>query len=129
MTELILHHYPESPFSEKVRAILGAKGLAWRSLQVPMIMPRPATAALTGGYRRIPVLQAGAELVIVDIDDQAAQQLTNLAGHFNLQLLHLPWGEMVGNVVVGQIGNPGGIKPFTDPQTHWSRARFRCSGA
>ncbi len=62
MTELILHHYPESPFSEKVRAILGAKGLAWRSLQVSMIMPRPATAALTGGYRRIPVLQVGADI-------------------------------------------------------------------
>jgi glutathione S-transferase len=62
MTELILHHYPESPFSEKARAILGAKRLAWRSLQVSMVMPRPATIALTGGYRRIPVLQAGADI-------------------------------------------------------------------
>jgi glutathione S-transferase len=62
MAELILHHYPESPFSEKVRAILGAKGLAWRSLQVSMVMPRPATIALTGGYRRIPVLQVGADV-------------------------------------------------------------------
>ncbi len=62
MAELILHHYPESPFSEKVRAIFGAKGLAWRSLQVPMVMPRPATIALTGGYRRIPVLQVGADV-------------------------------------------------------------------
>lgn len=62
MAELILHHYPESPFSEKVRAILGARGLAWRSLQVSMVMPRPATIALTGGYRRIPVLQVGADI-------------------------------------------------------------------
>ncbi len=62
MTDLILHHYPESPFSEKVRAIFGAKGLAWRSLQVSMVMPRPATIALTGGYRRIPVLQVGADV-------------------------------------------------------------------
>ena len=62
MAELILHHYPESPFSEKVRAILGAKALAWRSLQVSMVMPRPATIALTGGYRRIPVLQVGADV-------------------------------------------------------------------
>lgn len=62
MADLILHHYPESPFSEKVRAILGAKGLAWRSLQVSMVMPRPATTALTGGYRRIPVLQVGADI-------------------------------------------------------------------
>lgn len=62
MAELILHHYPESPFSEKVRAIFGAKGLAWRSQQVSMVMPRPATIALTGGYRRIPVLQVGADV-------------------------------------------------------------------
>ena len=62
MAELILHHYPESPFSEKVRAIFGAKQLAWRSLQVSMVMPRPATIALTGGYRRIPVLQVGADI-------------------------------------------------------------------
>lgn len=62
MAELILHHYPESPFSEKVRAMLGAKGLPWRSLQVSMVMPRPATIALTGGYRRIPVLQVGADI-------------------------------------------------------------------
>lgn len=62
MTELILHHYPESPFSEKVRAIFGARRLAWRSLQVSMVMPRPATIALTGGYRRIPVLQVGADI-------------------------------------------------------------------
>ena len=62
MAELILHHYPESPFSEKVRAIFGARQLAWRSLQVSMVMPRPSTIALTGGYRRIPVLQVGADV-------------------------------------------------------------------
>lgn len=62
MAELILHHYPESPFSEKVRAILGARQLPRRSLQVSMVMPRPATIALTGGYRRIPVLQVGADV-------------------------------------------------------------------
>jgi glutathione S-transferase len=78
MAELILHHYPESPFSEKVRAILGAKGLAWRSLLVSMVMPRPATIALTGGYRRIPVLQVGADvycdtaLIAAHLDDQGA---------------------------------------------------------
>ena len=62
MPELILHHYPESPFSEKVRAMFGARELAWRSLQVSMVLPRPATIALTGGYRRIPVLQVGADI-------------------------------------------------------------------
>ena len=30
MSDLILHHYAGSPFSEKVRLILGFKGLPWR---------------------------------------------------------------------------------------------------
>jgi glutathione S-transferase len=60
--ELILHHYPESLFSEKARAMLNARGLAWRSVIIPMIMPRPDTIPLTGGYRRTPVLQVGADI-------------------------------------------------------------------
>lgn len=31
MPDLILHHYPSSPFSEKIRLILGYKKLAWKS--------------------------------------------------------------------------------------------------
>ena len=59
---LILHHYDTSPFSEKVRVMLGIKGLAWRSVIQPVIMPKPDLTALTGGYRRIPVLQVGADI-------------------------------------------------------------------
>ena len=62
MTELVLHHYATSPFSEKVRLVLGHKGLAWRSVVVPMIMPKPDVVALTGGYRRTPFLQIGADI-------------------------------------------------------------------
>lgn len=62
MAELILHHYDASPFSEKIRLILGFKGLAWRSVQVPMVMPKPDLVALTGGYRLAPVLQIGADV-------------------------------------------------------------------
>jgi glutathione S-transferase len=60
--ELILHHYDTSPFSEKVRLLLGLKGLAWRSVIQPTIMPKPDLIPLTGGYRRIPVLQIGADV-------------------------------------------------------------------
>jgi len=62
VAELILHHYPESLFSEKARAMLNARGLAWRSVIIPMIMPRPDTIPLTGGYRRTPVMQVGADV-------------------------------------------------------------------
>ena len=60
--EIILHHYDTSPFSEKVRVMLGLKGLAWRSVIQPVIMPKPELVPLTGGYRRIPVLQIGADV-------------------------------------------------------------------
>jgi glutathione S-transferase len=60
--EIILHHYDTSPFSEKVRLMLGIKGLAWRSVIQPVIMPKPDLVPLTGGYRRMPVMQIGADV-------------------------------------------------------------------
>lgn len=62
MPGIILHHYDTSPFSEKVRLMLGLKGLAWRSVHQPVIMPKPELIPLTGGYRRIPVMQIGADI-------------------------------------------------------------------
>jgi glutathione S-transferase len=62
MADLILHHYDLSPYAEKVRLIFGLKGLAWRSVQIPTVMPKPDLMPLTGGYRRTPVLQVGADI-------------------------------------------------------------------
>lgn len=62
MAEIILHHFDPSPFAEKARRALGMKALAWRSVQIPMLMPRPALMPLTGGYRKTPVLQIGADV-------------------------------------------------------------------
>jgi glutathione S-transferase len=62
MTDIILHHYDISPYSEKVRTGLGLKGLAWASVELPVIMPKPNLTALTGGYRKTPVLQIGADI-------------------------------------------------------------------
>ena len=62
MHDLILHHYPASPFAEKARLLLGFKQLSWRSVTVPPVMPKPDLTALTGGYRRTPVLQVGADI-------------------------------------------------------------------
>jgi glutathione S-transferase len=62
MHELILHHYDFSPFSEKIRLIFGLKDLAWRSVTIPSVMPKPDLIALTGGYRHTPVLQIGADI-------------------------------------------------------------------
>jgi glutathione S-transferase len=62
MTHVILHQYAISPFSEKVRAILGYKKAAWSAVDIPMVMPKPDLVALTGGYRKTPVLQMGCDV-------------------------------------------------------------------
>jgi glutathione S-transferase len=62
MSEIILHHYPRSPYSELLRIALGIKGAAWRSVIIPDIAPKPDLTPLTGGYRKTPVLQIGADI-------------------------------------------------------------------
>ena len=62
MNDLVLHHYPTSPFSEKVRLVFGRKRMRWQSVFVPAIMPKPDVVALTGGYRRTPFMQIGADI-------------------------------------------------------------------
>ncbi len=60
--DLILHHYDFSNYAEKARLALGYKGLAWRSVTIPPVAPKPLLTPLTGGYRRTPVLQIGADI-------------------------------------------------------------------
>ena len=80
MTDLILHHYPNSPFSEKVRVAFGIKQLAWKSVEIPNIMPKPELMPLTGGYRKTPVLQVGADiycdtqLMMLEIEKRAPEK-------------------------------------------------------
>ena len=62
MADLILHHYDISPCAEKIRLCFGLKGLPWRSVIVPMVLPKPDLMPLTGGFRRTPVLQIGADV-------------------------------------------------------------------
>jgi len=89
MSQLILHHYPNSPFSEKVRVAFGIKQLAWKSVQIPVIMPKPDLMPLTGGYRKTPVLQVGADiycdtqLIMLELEKRAPRPPllpTNAAG-------------------------------------------------
>jgi glutathione S-transferase len=81
MQQIILHHYPMSPFAEKIRLILGFKGMRWSSVLIPNIMPKPDVTALTGGYRKTPVLQIGADIysdtaLIADVIEEHAPQPT-----------------------------------------------------
>src|SRR5262249_51707454 len=52
---------------------------AWKSVQIPVIMPKPDLMPLTGGYRKTPVLQVGADiycdtqLIMLEIEKHVPQ--------------------------------------------------------
>jgi glutathione S-transferase len=58
VSDIILHHYPLSPYSEKARLAMGLKALSWNSVEIPVWTPRPKLTPMTGGYRRTPILQS-----------------------------------------------------------------------
>ncbi len=98
MSDLILHHYPQSPFAEKARLMLGYKQLAWQSVHIPMLAPKPELVALTGGYRRTPVLQIGADIycdtaLICDVLEHLAPTPTLYPAPRGLARTLAQWGD------------------------------------
>ena len=91
---IILHHYDSSPFSEKVRLALRMKNLGWSSVQIPNMMPKPLLMPLTGGYRKTPVMQIGA-----DIFCDSTMILRVLEERFPLPGIELPGHEGISSVV------------------------------
>jgi glutathione S-transferase len=75
----ILHHYDASPYAEKIRLMFGLTGAPWQSVIAPAQPPRPSVDPLTGGYRRIPVAQIGADIFC----DTAviAREVAAMTGH------------------------------------------------
>jgi len=59
---MILHHYDNSPYAEKIRLMFGFTNSRWLSLLSPAWPPRPNVDPLSGGYRRIPIGQLGADI-------------------------------------------------------------------
>jgi len=93
MTTVILHHYPQSPVAEKVRVVLGIKSLSWHSVEIPRLPPKPELMPLTGGYRRTPVMQIGADVycdsqcIIRELERRFPQPTL-----FSADTGHLDWG-------------------------------------
>jgi glutathione S-transferase len=126
MSELILHHYVNSPFSEKVRLVLGLKGLSWRSVTVPVMLPKPDVVALTGGYRRTPFLQIGADiycdsaLMCQVIDRIAPQPPLRPASAGGMAPALAQWADShlfwVAVPLTLQLGGPTGILPQATPE-------------
>jgi len=112
MAEIVLHHYDTSPFSEKVRVLFGIKGLSWRSVIQPVIMPKPELIPLTGGYRRIPVMQIGADIycdtqvILAELERRFPKPAVVRGGDWAVNL----WADRLFfqttvAVVFGQIGD------------------------
>ncbi|MBS0380361.1 MAG: glutathione S-transferase [Proteobacteria bacterium] len=99
MSTLILHHFDWSPFAEKARLALGLKRLAWSSVEIPMVMPRPQLMPLTGGYRKTPVLQIGADvycdtrLIAAELERRFPSPTLFPAGNRGLALALSRWSD------------------------------------
>ena len=89
-THLILHQYDISPFSQKAQKMMGLKGLAWQSIEMPLIAPKPDVEALTGGYRGTPVLQCGADIYIDN------WMIARALDHYDPSLTSQPAGRVAG---------------------------------
>lgn len=95
----ILHHYPNSPFAEKIRTLLGFKRIDWTSVLIPAVMPKPDVIALTGGYRKTPILQLGADiycdtsLIAALLEDMAPEPSVHPAESKGLAPLIAQWAD------------------------------------
>ena len=119
MSKVILHHYQLSPYSEKIRLALGLKGQSWRSVEIPVWTPRPQLTPMTGGYRRTPILQIGAEfycdtlLILHAIEKLGGSGALYPKGQEGLAKAFGWWIEKGSfmNAVCLTIGNMGGKIP------------------
>ncbi|MCP1677130.1 glutathione S-transferase [Natronocella acetinitrilica] len=99
MAEIILHHYPPSPVAEKVRTALGLKQLAWHSVEENRLPDRPELFAMTGGYRRIPVMQIGSDIycdtacILDELERRHPEPTLFPAGSAGLALAIARWSE------------------------------------
>jgi len=133
----ILHHFEASPFSEKIRVIFGFKRMAWQSVLIPRIMPKPDLVPLTGGYRRTPVMQIGADIfcdtrIIQREIERRFPQPTLFPGNGGVPDMAGLWTDRIffGSAVFLVFGSLGDKVPqdFIDDRTKLRGAPFDVKG-
>ena len=113
---IILHQFDTSPFSEKIRLALRLKNLAWASVDIPVILPKPDLMPLTGGYRRTPVMQIGADIycdtamILMELERRYPMAPLSLPGHEGLHKMVAHWTDRIWfqvsvGVIFGAIGD------------------------
>jgi glutathione S-transferase len=96
---VILHHFPQSPFSEKIRLVFALKNVPWTSVLISRIMPRPDLMPLTGGYRRTPVMQIGADIycdtqcIIRELEQRFPRPALHTRGYEGLASASAMWTD------------------------------------
>jgi glutathione S-transferase len=118
-SDIIIHNYPQSPVAEKVRVMLGIKGLAWHDVEIPRLPPKPLLTPLTGGYRRTPVMQIGADIycdsqcIIREIERRFPSTTSNTPANTGLMWCLSRWtdGELFSLAVKIVLGAAGGNLP------------------
>lgn len=97
--QLILWSYDLSPFTQRVLHMLAIKNLEWHWVETPMLPPKDALAALTGGYRGTPVLQVGADvyidsqLIALELERRHPEPSLFPAGDRGLALALVKWSD------------------------------------
>jgi glutathione S-transferase len=127
--EIILHHYPRSPFAEKVRLALGLKRVRWRSVIQPRLAPKPALTPLTGGYRRIPVMQIGADIycdtrrILAELERRSPEPALSPPGSGGVAEMIAVWADrfLFADALGLVFALHGDRFP---PELHTDRARF-----
>src|ERR1700754_444810 len=131
---IILHHFPQSPFSEKIRLIFGLKSIAWTSVLITRIMPRPDLMPMTGGYRRTPTMQIGADIycdtqiIIRELEARFPNPTLFPGGNAGVpwalgMWTDRPWFQSTVSLVFGSIGDKV-PQDFIEDRTKLRGARF-----
>lgn len=122
---IFLHHYPTSPWAEVIRLAFGVKGLEWRSVETPVINPKPALARLTGGYTRVPVLSRDADVycdtraIVAALEAEPGPSLFPQPGHAELA------ERAQGPVFFAAVGAALGDLPAAGMEAFWEDRRTR----
>jgi glutathione S-transferase len=133
-SDIILHHFDPSPFSEKIRIIFGFKKIAWKSCLISRIMPRPDLMPLTGGYRRTPVMQIGADIfcdtqiIIRELERRFPDPTLFPAGHAGIpwalgMWTDRPFFQSTVSLVFGSLGDKV-PQDFVEDRSKLRGARF-----
>src|SRR5437868_3202932 len=133
--EIIFHQYDISPFSEKVRTVFGIKDLEWHSVIQPVIMPKPELIALTAGYRKIPVMQIGADvycdtqIIIAELERRFPEPSIYVNGDRGLTDALAYWADrplftLACDVIFAGAGRMDPDNPFTKDREALFETKF-----